>query len=269
MPLGGTGAEAEHWHGLSVAGVLTRTTADTALLMSVLTSGALPAEVTEPGPLRIAWTVRAPVRTPVHPAVERALHHALELLRGLGHAVERRDPDYRGVQPSFLARYARGAHDDLVRLADPSATEPRTRLVGAVGGRISDTALARAVGWGDRAAERLATLPGSADVLVTPTLAAPPRAIGSLDGLRAVALAGGVVPFTPAWNVTGQPAVSVPVGSTSSGLPLAVQLVGRPDSEALLLGLASSLERLISWSARRPPLDGEQRAPGDAPHPPR
>ncbi len=80
-------------------------------------------------------------------------------------------------------------------------------------------------------------------MLVTPVLAAPPIRVGALTGLRTLARAGRVVPFTPAWNVTGQPAISVPAGHTADGLPLAVQLVGRPGSEALLLGLAAQLER--------------------------
>jgi amidase len=253
VPLGAGTCGGEHWHGLSSAGVLTRTVADTALLLSVLTAGAVPAELPAPGTLAIAWTTRAPVRTPVSDEVEAALHEALRLLRELGHRVERRDPDYRRVQASFLPRYARGARDDLVRLVDPSATERRTRVVAAAGARVSDRLLERAASWGTEAATRLARLPGDADVLVTPVLAAPAGAIGSLAGLRAVALAGSVVPFTPAWNVTGQPAISVPVGLSRDGLPVAVQLVGRPASEHLLLGLAAQLEQRTGFPARRPP----------------
>ena len=63
-----------------------------------------------------------------------------------------------------------------------------------------------------------------------------------------------MVPFTPAWNVTGQPAISVPAGHTEDGLPLAVQVVGRPGEEDLLLALAAQLEDATSFSDRRPPL---------------
>lgn len=245
----------EHWHGLSVAGVLTRTVADSAHVLHVLTEGALAAEPADPGPLRIAWSTRAPVPTPVHPAVLGALQGTLAVLRGLGHAVEQGDPAYGPlVQPSFLLRYARGARDDLVRLVDPSATEQRTRAVAGIGARVSDAAVARARRWGDRAGAALAQLPGGADVLVTPVLPAPPRRVGSLTGLQTLAKVGSVVPFTPAWNVTGQPALAVPAGSTSDGLPLAVQLVGRPGSEDLLLALAAQLERATAFEERRPPL---------------
>jgi len=255
VPLGATGeVGAEHWHGLSCAGALTRTVADQALLLSVLTEGELSAEVGEPGPLRIAWSTSAPVPAPVHPSVEGALQGTLEVLRGLGHTVTPGDPVYGRVQASFVLRYARGAHDDLAALADPSRTERRTRVVAAIGRLVGSRALARARAWGDEAAVRLAELPGGADVLATPVLAAPPRPIGSLTGLRTVALAGRVVPFTPAWNVTGQPAISVPAGHTADGLPLAVQLVGRPGSEQLLLALAAQLEHATSFADRHPVL---------------
>ena len=246
--------DTEHWHGLSVSGILTRTTADQALLLSVLSGGAIPAAVGEPGALRIAWSVKAPVPTPVHPAVRGALDGTLEVLRGLGHTVTQHDPSYGKIQPSFLVRYARGARDDLVRLVDPSSTEPRTRAVAAIGGRVTDALVARARRWGDEAAARLAQLPGGADVLVTPVLAAPPIHVGALTGRSTLARAGRVVPFTPAWNVTGQPAISVPAGCTADGLPLAVQLVGQPDSEPLLLALAAQLERATGFSSRRPPV---------------
>ena len=247
--------DSEHWHGLSVAGALARRTDDVALLMSVLTDGELPAELApDPVGLRIAWSVKTAVPTPVSPAVRGALEGTLEVLRGLGHTVLQADPSFAGVQQSFLVRYARGVRDDLVRLVDPSRTEPRTRAVAAIGRRIPDRLLARARGWGDAAAARLAVLPGDADVLVTPTLAQPPLRIGALTGRATLAKAGRFVPFTPTWNVTGQPAVSVPAGVTADGLPQAVQLVGRPGSEQLLLALTAQLERATGFSDRRPPL---------------
>ena len=246
--------DTEHWHGLSVAGALTRTVADQALVLSVLSGGQIAAEVQEPSSsLRIAWSVKAPVPTGVHPAVQGALDGTLAVLRGLGHGVVQADMAYGKAQPSFLVRYGRGARDDLVRLVDPRRTEARTRAVGAIGQRISDRLLERARRWGDEAAEGLAELRG-ADVLVTPVLAAPPIRVGALSGLATLAKAGNVVPFTPAWNVTGQPAISVPAGHTADGLPLAVQLVGRPGREALLLGLAAQLERTTSFADRRPSL---------------
>jgi amidase len=117
---------AEHWHGLSVAGVLTRTVEDSALVLSVLTDGALSADLAPPDALRIAWSTRAPLPTPVHPDVEAALQEVLGVLRGLGHDVSAGEPVYGRVQPSFLLRYLAGARDDLRALAQPRRTEPRT-----------------------------------------------------------------------------------------------------------------------------------------------
>jgi amidase len=244
----------EHWHGLSVAGCLTRSVRDTAVVLDVLTDGAIAGDLVEPGPLRISWSVKGAVPTPVDPEVRRALDGVVSALRDLGHAVGEAPPSYSGVQESFLTRYARGARDDLVRLVDPAATEPRTRAVAKMGARMPDALLARARRLGEDAAARLATLPGGADVLVLPTIPHPALPTGSMTGLRTLALAGRVTPFTAPWNVTGQPALSIPAGVTPDGLPVAVQLVGRPHDEQLLLSLAAELERVLDWPSRRPPL---------------
>ena len=96
------------------------------------------------------------------------------------------------------------------------------------------------------------------DLLVTPTLAKPPIAIGALapgpgePALQMLLNSAGWVPFTPAWNVTGQPAVSVPLNQSPDGLPIGVQLVGPPAGEELLLSVAAQLESARPWAARRP-----------------
>jgi amidase len=256
VPLGAGGQDdAEHWHGLSVAGVLTRTVVDTALLLDVMTDGALAVDPgADPGPLRIAWSLKGAVPTRVDPAVRRGLEVVLDTLRKLGHSVAEAPPSYAGVQESFLTRYARGARDDLVRLVDPSATESRTRAVAAIGARLPEALLTRALRLGAEAAARLSTLPGDADVLVLPTIPHPALPVGSMTGLRTLALAGRVTPFTAPWNVTGQPALSVPSGMSEDGLPVAVQLVGRPSSDRLLLQVAAQLEHVLDWPARRPVL---------------
>jgi len=256
VPLGLPGeTDLEHWYGLSSAGVLTRTVADTALVLSVLTAGAV-GEIPETRPLRIRWTTRAPMPTTVAPAQLAALEATVELLHGLGHDVAQADPDYGRVQASFLPRYARGVAQDLAALVDPSATESRTRATAALGRRMPDALLAKALAWGEQAARQLAVLPDGADVLLTPVLAAPPARTGALSGLRTLAGAGRVVPFTPAWNVTGQPAMSVPAGF-AAGLPTAVQLIAPPHQEGRLLALAAQLEAATGFSNAVPELTGE------------
>lgn len=237
----------EHWHGLSSAGCLTRSVEDAVTILNVLQD--VPLELADPGKLRIAWSVKAPVPTPVHADVRRALDSVVRRLEGLGHSTVAADPSYAGVQESFLVRYATGVADDLSRLADPSRTEARTRAVAALGRRLQGKPLARSKRLGAQARTRLSVLPGGADVLLTPTLAAPPRAVGSMQGLKTLALAGRAVPFTPAWNVTGLPAMAVPAGWTDDGLPLSVQLVAPPGAEQLLLQLAAQLQ---DWTERRP-----------------
>jgi amidase len=123
-----------------------------------------------------------------------------------------------------------------------------------MGARMPYAMLTRARRLGEDAATRLATLPGRADLLVLPTIPHPPLPIGAMTGLRTLALAGRVTPFTAPWNVTGQPALSIPSGLTDDGVPIAVQLVGRPNGDGLLLQVAAQLERLLDWPARRPTL---------------
>ena len=96
------------------------------------------------------------------------------------------------------------------------------------------------------------------DVLVTPTLAQPPIPLGSLDpdpgepAMQTFDKAAAFTPFTPPFNVTGQPAISLPLHRAGDGLPIGVQLVGPPAGEELLLSLAAQLEQAAPWVDRRP-----------------
>ena len=90
-----------------------------------------------------------------------------------------------------------------------------------------------------------------------PTTGKPPVRSGEWEGMSAVRTLLGLAdayPYTGIWNHTGQPSCSVPAPSPSDGLPLAVQLVGRPDSEETLLSLAAQLESDVGWTQRRPTL---------------
>jgi len=97
------------------------------------------------------------------------------------------------------------------------------------------------------------------DLLLTPALAERPLPVGTLDldgdnVLREFARTGVFTPFTAVWNVTGQPAMSVPLFQGEDGLPAAIQLVGPPAGEALLLSVAARLEAERPWADRRPAL---------------
>jgi len=233
--------EQEHWYGLSVAGCLTRTVADTVAVLNVLQD--TPLEVSDPGRLRVAWSLKGLTPVLVDPQVKAALHDVVRRLDRLGHDVVQADPRYDGLLESFVVRYAAGTAQDHAALHHPHATERRTRAVAAVGRRLSGRALARARRLGDTASVRLSRVPGGADVLVIPTLPAPPPRVGYLRGVQTLLRAPRWAPFTAPWNVTGQPALSVPAGFSSEGLPIGVQLVGPPGSESLLLSVAAQLEQ--------------------------
>jgi amidase len=265
--------KARGWHGLSVTGVLTRRVADTALFHDVASGAtdldadrAPPPEVsfaraaaTPPGRLRIAFSTRIPagVVASLDSDGERALRDTVELLRSLGHELIERDPDYGwGTALALVPRYLAGAHQDAQALAHPERLERRTRMVARLGGLVAPALLERSLAAEAEFARRLNGVFAEHDVLLTPATAMPPPSIGKLQGrgapwtLNAVA---GWVPYNGVWNVTGQPAASVPAGLGADGLPRGVQLVGRPNDETTLLSLAAQLEAERQWAQLRPP----------------
>jgi amidase len=109
----------------------------------------------------------------------------------------------------------------------------------------------------ERHAARINRLLQDHDVLMTPTIRRPPVEADRWEGRGALRTLIGMVavyPFTGIWNVTGQPAAAVPAGFADDGLPLSVQLVGRPGDEATLLSLAAQIEAESRWVDRRPPI---------------
>jgi amidase len=261
------------WFGLSVNGVLSRSVADTALFHDVA-SGAIDADsdsaptpqvpfaqaaATPPGRLRIACSTAVPfgVISKLDKDQERALEDTVALLRSLGHDVTEQDPDYgMDTIPAVLVRYLRGAHKDAAALPHPERLERRTRSMARMGGLIPQTLLDRSLAAEAALTARLNRVLESHDVLITPATASPPPRIGQFQGrgaLWTLNVVAGMVPYNGVWNVTGQPAASVPAGFGADGLPRAVQLVGRPSDEATLLSLAGQLEAERPWAAQRPP----------------
>ena len=259
------------WHGLSVNGVLTRSVADTALFLDCVSAPggsaqeAAPAPATEfsragqtaPSRLRIAYSRRIPPGTVARVEGEAvaALEETVELLRSLGHEVEERDPDYGMAAPAAVARYLRGIHDDARAMAYPERLERRSRGMARLGAVVSPALLERALAAEASLARRMNEVLEQHDLLLTPATATPPPRIGQLEGrgalwtLNAVAA---MVPFNGVWNMTGQPAASVPARLGSDGLPRAVQIVGRANGEAAVLSLAAQIEAARPWAQRRP-----------------
>src|SRR5438105_1830309 len=263
----------EHWHGVSVAGSVTRTVLDAAVWLDAV-SGPASGDVdraepparpfaesarTPPGRLRVMVSAKSPIPlVKVYGPAKEAVRETAEVLRSLGHEVIGRNPKYTDVRSSFLPRWLRGIADDANGMPDPERLEKRTRSLAGVGRRIGDRGLRRAREREARMTAKIAAIFDQCDVLVTPTIPHPPREVGRYDGrgwLWATMGAANTTPSTIPWNVTGQPAISVPAPSLHDGLPMGVTLVGRPHDESTLISLAAQLAPEAGWPDRRPPVD--------------
>ncbi|HYV16337.1 MAG TPA: amidase [Conexibacter sp.] len=249
------------WQGMTTIGCVTRSVRDTALYLDVVAENrAEPfglAVGRDPGALRIACSTKNPLFAPLSAEQRGAYEATIELLRSLGHTVEQVDPPYADILSEIVPRYLRGVADDAGALPHPERLERRTRAMVRMGRLLPPQVVARARAHEAATTARLGRVFVDHDVLLTPGLAALPLPIGRYEGRGALWTFNGVArftPYTPPWNVTGQPAASVPAGFTPDGVPLAVQLVGRPDGEATLLSLSAQLETARPWADRRPAL---------------
>jgi amidase len=260
VPLGPGGEDA--WHGMNVNGPLSRRVADAALFLDVAGSGGGFAEAAsrEPGRLRVAVSTKLPpgVIARLGSEQRRAVDETAALLRALGHEVVEREIDYGpSAWLNVVARYLRGIHDEAQTLEHPDRLEPRTQGMVRLGGLIPASQVARARAAEPALAARINAIFDHADVVLMPGPSGPPFRIGQLHGrgaLWTLNAAAAKVPWYGLWNAIGQPAASVPAGFDSAGLPLAVQLAGRPNDEATLLSLAAQIERERPWADRRPTL---------------
>jgi amidase len=263
VPIAG-GASAG-WHGLNHTGPIARTVADAALFLDAAADGApgggfAVAAAREPGRLRIAVSTNMPPGTVARLGGEQrgAVEQTAELLRSLGHEVIEREIDYGAASfLNVLARYLRGIHDEGAAFPHPERFEPRTRAMIRRGALIPDGALARARANEAGLAARIGAVFATADVALLPGPSGPPFRVGALAGRGATVTlnaAAAKVPYYGMLNATGHPACSVPAGFDRDGLPLAIQLVGRPHDEATLLSLAAQMEEARPWADRRPPL---------------
>ena len=240
------------WFGLSESGSLATTVADAALMLGVMAGTSYSAA--EPGPLRIAASVRPPgPGIMIHPSSSAPVRACAELLGKSGHEVTDADPPYPGwLVPVVLSYWFAGPAEEA---AGHAGMEPRTRRHVRAG---ELAARARPPRASDRARLRaaLASFFDRYDVLVMPTLARPcppARRYGERSWLRSVATALMFAPMTGVWNLAGFPAASVPV--PGRGLPGAVQLVAAPGRERTLLALGAQIERVNPWRRHAPDYD--------------
>lgn len=267
--------------GLPSDGVLTRTVRDTAIGLDILAGyepgdayvvppPAVPfAEAAEraPGRLRVGFGTVSPNGAPVDPDVQRAVRETVDLLADMGHDVEEAQPrvDPERYVESFVKVWIGGTGDELHTLSElrgapigDDEIEPLTRQMRDIAGATSTTDYLIALDYLRRVSREVTSWWTDFDVLVTPTLTRPAVEIGELnpapgeEPVTQLMNSATWVPFTPIWNVTGQPAISLPLGQSGGGLPIGVQFVGALAAEETLISLAAELERARPWADRRP-----------------
>ena len=219
------------------------------------------AAASAPGKLRVAYSLRPPpgtVGAGPDAEVRRALLETAELLRSLGHEVHDQDLDIPLDAVSHgVMRTIRGIADEARTLPHYERLDLRFRRVTRLGELIPAAALARALAAEPGVAARINRIFDDHDVVLTPVAPEPPCEVGRWEGRGMLWTLNGsarMIAFTALWNQTGQPAAAVPAGWTAGGLPLSVQLVGRPNDEGTLLSLAAQLEAERPWADRRPPV---------------
>jgi amidase len=259
------------WHALGTIGPLTRTVKDSALIYELIRSDAgagtagasfVEAATAEPGSgskLRIAVSRRSPQRGIRLGAEQaRALEDTAEALRGLGHEVVDFEPSYPEILPAFAPQVYGGVRDEIPLVERPDLLERRTKHALLVGRAFPPASVRFAIRHGERLSQRLnADIFERHDLLLTPMLPAAPRPIGALDGigwLRASLRALQYVAYTAVWNVSGNPAASVPAGFTADGLPSAVQVIAPLHGEPAIFRVSAQLEAARPWADRRPPV---------------
>jgi amidase len=225
---------------------------------------------TPPGRLRIAWTATPASGAKVDPECEKAVHETVRLLEGLGHTLIEDRPRYdwdaflenvNVIWGAFGVASIGFAAAMTGRKPGPDNLEAVTLASYEDGKRYSAIDLLNAMTHCNVVSRQVGAFFEKVDVLVTPTIARLPAPLGELnqnrEGMTAMEWTRQIfsyVPFTPVFNVTGQPAISLPLHWSAGGLPVGVQIAGRFGDEATLLCLAAQLEQARPWAARRPPI---------------
>jgi amidase len=260
--------------GLGTSGPLARTVRDAAALLDVLagpvvgdpfsappvgTGAFLAACERPPGRLRIARFVEPVIaHAPVHPHARQAWDDASALLVSLGHeVVDVPVPLPESAVPVFETCWA-VLTALSVRPGDETAVRPLTRWLAERGRRVSGPEFGLAIGEMRRVAAGALRALAAYDAVLTPTLAQPPLPVGAIrdddDPEADFEAQKAFTPWTSAWNVTGMPAVSLPLHWTTDGLPVGVMLAARPAEEERLLALSAQVEEAVGgFTGRTPP----------------
>ncbi len=264
--------------GLAMQHAVTWSVRDSAALLDV-TAGPMPGDPyipappkgtyleaagRDPGRLKIACSTKAPNAAMVDRQCADATLNAARLCESLGHDVQEAEPEFdvEAVQSGFLAVFQANTMANIARLTGGSLpkeglVEPLTMAVAEGGMAITATKYIQAIQALHRESRRIADFFNRYDIWLTPTLATPPPLTGyfnnditNVEQWLAKVLA--FSPFTFLSNVTGQPAMSVPLGHADNGLPIGSHFAASYGNEELLFSLAGQLERASPWNHRRP-----------------
>jgi len=267
---------------LASDGVLTHTVAETALLLDVLagyevgdaTWAPRPVEPyatsirRDPGRLRVAMTADNALEAEVDPECVRGMRETGELLSSLGHDVVEAAPSLPGRDTLRIFTAVFGpaislgvAYGEMLAGRPPAEDEiePLSRALSDMSRSMTSVEYLAALAQLQALARGVVAFFAEYDVLLTPALAERPLPIGECDGLgehpmEDFARSGRFTPYTALFNVTGQPAISVPAGFGDDGLPTNAQIIGKPLGEDTLLQLAAQLEAARPPAGRRPAL---------------
>jgi len=271
---------------LGIDGMLTRTVADTAAILDVL-AGYEPGDATwapppshpfaeavtgVPGRMRIAFSKQTPTAdATLDPIAARGADEAAELLRSLGHEVVEVDPPWRqdglselfGIvfssQIALSIGYSANVSGKGIEGVTAGDMEPMSWAIFSMIRKLGTLEQQSAAIHLQAFARRLVAWLADYDALLTPALAERPLPLGTLDTaaenpMSTFTRSGLFTPFTPVFNATGQPGISLPLYQGEDGLPVGVQIVGSPAGEERLLALASQIEAAQPWADRRAPV---------------
>ncbi|WP_333831011.1 amidase [Pararhodobacter sp.] len=271
--------DGDRWMGMLCEHALTWSVRDSAALLDA-TAGPAPGQFynspaggnftaelgRDPGKLRIAVSTRAPYGAPTHPDCLAAVEDAVALLEGLGHTCIPADlplpPDgWKHFNRLINAEYAADMRAEARVQGRPLTREDFAPVIWDIvqlGNDISAVEYIEAIQGTHRLAQAVLSIFDGFDLYLSPTLAKPPVPLGSFDltvtpeaHYRAYL---DWMPYTHSFNVSGSPAMSVPLWRNADGLPVGCQFAAPPAAEGLLFRLASQLESARPWAAKRPPV---------------
>ncbi len=279
-PSRGRNLTSDAWAGITVFHAVSRTVRDSAALLDAICGppvdhpyslpkpersflGALGAK---PPRLRIAWTTRTPDWVPLHPECRTAVERAAAFAEDFGHEVVEADPaiDYQVLGQAMVVIVAANMADALATgnpLRPKGATradvEAMTWAFAERGAKVSAVQYLRAQRNIRLIGDRLYAFLADYDILMTPTMAQPPMKLGALDtnsddfdGFNKAVQP--YVAFTQMFNLSGQPAASLPLHWSEEGLPVGVQIAAPMGGEARLFSLAAQFEEACPWFDRKP-----------------